>query len=123
MLKSMIQHGPPPTSPSRARVLDVDALRGFALLGIFFVNITFMASAYPGNLVNDPHFVTPADSIARFLTTTLFSMKFYLLFSFLFGYSFVLQMEAADRAGASFAPRMVRRAIGLFALGVGHIVL
>ena len=101
----------------------MDVLRGFALLGIFFVNITFMASAYPGNLVNDPQFASSADVVARFLTTTLFSMKFYLLFSFLFGYSFVLQMEAANRAGASFVPRMVRRVAGLFAIGVGHIVL
>ena len=107
----------------RRRVHDVDALRGFALLGIYLVNITFMASAYPGNLVNDPSFSTPIDNAARFLVTALFSMKFYLLFSFLFGYSFVLQMDAAERVGASFVPRMLRRSLGLFILGVGHIVL
>lgn len=105
------------------RVHDVDALRGFALLGIFVVNITFMASAYPGNLVDDPSFSTPIDAAARFLVAALFSMKFYLLFSFLFGYSFVLQMNAAKRAGAAFVPRMLRRAVGLFVIGVGHIVL
>src|SRR5699024_6337981 len=40
-----------------------------------------------------------------------------------FGYSFVLQMDAAERVGASFVPRMLRRSLGLFILGVGHIVL
>src|SRR5690606_8857996 len=105
------------------RVHDVDALRGFALLGIFVVNITFMASGYPGNLVDDPAFSGPLDAAARFVVATLFSMKFYLLFSFLFGYSFVLQVEAAGRAGAAFVPRMLRRVLGLFVLGVGHIVL
>lgn len=105
------------------RVHDVDALRGFALLGIFAVNITFMASAYPGNLVEDPSFSSPLDEAARFVVAALFSMKFYLLFSFLFGYSFVLQMDAAERAGAAFVPRMMRRVVGLFVLGVGHIVL
>lgn len=105
------------------RIHDVDALRGFALLGIFVVNITFMASAYPGNLVEDPAFSSPLDSAARFVVAALFSMKFYLLFSFLFGYSFVLQMEAAKRAGAAFVPRMLRRVVGLFAIGVGHIVI
>ncbi|MDN5746378.1 MAG: DUF418 domain-containing protein [Nocardioidaceae bacterium] len=105
------------------RVHDVDALRGFALLGIFVVNITFMASAYPGNLVDDPNFTAPIDDVARFLVSTLFSMKFYLLFSFLFGYSFVLQMAAAQRAGAAFVPRMLRRSLGLFIIGAGHIVL
>ncbi|HJG80156.1 MAG TPA: DUF418 domain-containing protein [Brevibacterium senegalense] len=105
------------------RVHDVDALRGFALLGIFVVNITFMASAYPGNLVDDPSFSSPIDSVARFLVAVLFSMKFYLLFSFLFGYSFVLQMDASARAGAAFVPRMLRRSLGLFIFGAGHIVL
>ena len=101
----------------------MDALRGFALLGIFVVNITFMASAYPGNLVDDPNFSAPIDAVVRFLVAALFSMKFYLLFSFLFGYSFVLQMDAAGRAGAAFVPRMLRRSLGLFILGAGHIVL
>lgn len=105
------------------RIHDVDALRGFALLGIFVVNITFMASAYPGNLVADPSFSSPVDDIARFVVSALFSMKFYLLFSFLFGYSFVLQIDAAQRAGVAFAPRMLRRILGLFTLGAGHIVL
>jgi len=110
------------TAPPR-RIHDVDALRGFALLGIFVVNITFMASAYPGNLVDDPLFSTPPDDAARLIVAVLFSMKFYLLFSFLFGYSFVLQMESAQRAGQAFAPRMLRRILGLFLLGAAHIVL
>ncbi|WP_132476350.1 DUF418 domain-containing protein [Rhodococcus sp. SMB37] len=119
----MSQHATAEGPVESGRVHDVDAVRGFALLGIFVVNITFMASAYPGNLVNDPSFSTPIDDAARFLVAALFSMKFYLLFSFLFGYSFVLQMDAAERAGASFVPRMLRRSLGLFLLGVGHIVL
>ena len=113
----------PRTSTTSTRVHDVDALRGFALLGIFVVNITFMASAYPGNLVTDPDFASGFDEAARFVVAALFSMKFYLLFSFLFGYSFVLQMDAAERAGRAFVPRMLRRVLGLFVLGVGHIVL
>src|SRR5699024_4206850 len=38
-------------------------------------------------------------------------------------YSFVLQIDAAERAGVRFVPRMLRRVLELFALGVGHIVL
>ena len=105
------------------RVHDVDALRGVALLGILVVNITFMASAYPGNLVEDPAFSTPIDSVARFTVAALFSMKFYLLFSFLFGYSFVLQLESARRAGRAFVPRMLRRLGGLLVLGTLSLVL
>lgn len=123
MVDRMAQQNSSQISTQVGRVHDVDALRGFALLGIFVVNITFMASAYPGNLVDDPNFPALIDGVARFLVAALFSMKFYLLFSFLFGYSFVLQMDAARRAGAAFVPRMLRRSMGLFIIGAGHIVL
>lgn len=108
---------------ARSRVHDVDAIRGFALLGILVVNITFMASAYPSNLVNDPAFSSAFDDAIRFVVDALFSMKFYLLFSFLFGYSFVLQMDAARSAGRDFVPRMLRRTAGLFVIGMAHLVL
>ncbi|MFJ6199828.1 DUF418 domain-containing protein [Micromonospora sp. NPDC092111] len=108
-------------SPVR-RVLDVDALRGFALLGIFAVNVTFMASGYPGNLVTDPDFGSWWDDAVRTFSSIFFDMKFYVLFSFLFGYSFTLQMEAASRAGAAFSARMLRRIGGLFVIGVLHTV-
>jgi uncharacterized protein len=104
------------------RVLDVDAVRGFALLGIFAVNITFMASGFPGNLVTDPRFGSALDDTARALSSVFIDMKFYVLFSFLFGYSFTLQMAAAGRAGASFRARMLRRIGGLFALGALHTI-
>ncbi|MFG1921931.1 DUF418 domain-containing protein [Cryptosporangium sp. NPDC048952] len=105
------------------RIHDVDAVRGFALLGIFAVNVTFMASGYPGNLVHDPTFDSSLDDAVRTLSSVFVDMKFYVLFSFLFGYSFTLQMDAARRAGAEFRPRMLRRIAGLFALGVLHIVV
>ncbi|MFB9684051.1 DUF418 domain-containing protein [Amycolatopsis plumensis] len=112
-----------PLTAGKTRVHDVDALRGFALLGIFIVNITFMASGYPGSLVTDPAFSSTFDDVVRGLSSVFVDMKFYLLFSFLFGYSFTLQVQAAARADAAFAPRMLRRIAGLFALGVLHIVL
>ena len=110
-------------APAGQRLHDVDAVRGFALLGIFVVNITFMASGYPGNLVSDPAFSSLFDNLARGLSAVFVDMKFYILFSFLFGYSFTLQMESAERAGAAFGPRMLRRIAGLFILGALHTVL
>ncbi|WP_018215980.1 DUF418 domain-containing protein [Salinispora vitiensis] len=110
-------------APAGQRLHDVDAVRGFALLGIFVVNITFMASGYPGNLVPDPAFSSLFDDLARDVSAVFVDMKFYILFSFLFGYSFTLQMESAERAGAAFGPRMLRRIAGLFILGALHTVL
>ncbi|BCL14484.1 DUF418 domain-containing protein [Micromonospora sagamiensis] len=104
------------------RLLDVDAVRGFALLGIFVVNVTFMASGYPGNLVTDPGFGSGLDNAVRTFSSVFVDMKFYVLFSFLFGYSFTLQMEAASRAGAAISARMLRRIGGLLVLGALHTV-
>jgi uncharacterized protein len=105
------------------RIADIDALRGFALFGILMVNITYLASAYRGTGLEDPGFDSPADRAVRFLLAMLFEAKSYLLFSFLFGYSFTLQMESAERGGARFAPRFLRRLAALFVLGAFHAVV
>jgi uncharacterized protein len=105
---------------ARTRIQDIDALRGFALLGILIVNITFAASGFPIHLAKDPAYDSWIDHTVHWLSSAFVDMKFYLLFSFLFGYSFQLQLEAAQRAGAAFRPRMLRRLGGLFVLGVLH---
>lgn len=105
-----------------ARIPEVDALRGFALLGILLVNATMMASPYaPGGTV-DPD-ATALDRTVEGVVQALVVGKFYLMFSFLFGYSFTLQQDSAARDGASAAPRMLRRSLGLFVLGLLHAVL
>ncbi|GGY43068.1 DUF418 domain-containing protein [Streptomyces tanashiensis] len=108
---------------SGTRLAQVDALRSFALLGILMVNITYMASAYHGSGLEDPGLGGPVSETVRRLVAVFFEAKFFLLFSFLFGYSFTLQMDSADRCGARFTPRFLRRLTGLFAFGVVHAVV
>lgn len=105
---------------NQSRLLNVDALRGFALLGILAVNIWLFADPYFASGMNNPPYAGALDVAVRFVVALLFETKFYLLFSFLFGYSFTLQMAAAERAGAAFRPRMLRRSAGLVMLGVLH---
>ncbi|MGB3816728.1 DUF418 domain-containing protein [Achromobacter pulmonis] len=105
------------------RLAHVDALRGFALLGILVVNIGVFASPFYASGIVDPAFARPWDQAVRWLVAWLFETKFYLLFSFLFGYSFTLQISAAERAGVAFGPRFLRRLAGLAALGLAHAVL
>ncbi|MFI6819102.1 DUF418 domain-containing protein [Nonomuraea sp. NPDC050328] len=105
------------------RLDSVDALRGFALLGILLVNIAYLASGYRMAGLPEPGFSSPADWGVRWGVTLLVENKFYLLFSFLFGYSFTLQMASAARRGAGFTPMFLRRLGGLFVLGVAHSVL
>lgn len=105
------------------RLAHVDALRGFALFGILIVNIGVFSSPFYGAGMADPAYSRPVDLAVRWLIAWLFETKFYLLFSFLFGYSFTLQMSAAERSQAAFAPRFLRRLAGLALLGLAHAVL
>ncbi|WP_200808805.1 DUF418 domain-containing protein [Brevundimonas sp. SH203] len=57
------------------------------------------------------------------IVSGVFELKFYLLFSVLFGYSLTLQMQSAAKARASFFPRILRRQAGLFVIGLMHAVL
>ncbi|MFF5447186.1 DUF418 domain-containing protein [Streptomyces sp. NPDC012888] len=105
--------------PQHARVQEVDALRGFALAGILLVNVLTMSG--PVGLVGG----RPdggADTVALWLVNFLAQSKFYPIFSFLFGYSFTLQMASAERVGARVGPRTLRRLFGLFLLGALHAV-
>jgi uncharacterized protein len=101
----------------------VDALRGFALLGILVVNIASFSSTYYGVGVPDPMAQSALERAALLVRTLVFETKFYLLFSFLFGYSFTLQMRAAERDGKPFAPRLLRRLGALWVIGLLHAVV
>ncbi|MFC4115283.1 DUF418 domain-containing protein [Nonomuraea zeae] len=106
-------------TPLAGRVHEVDVVRGFALAGILVANIGFFAD--PGYAV-EGSMPIPDGPVALAITAFVLT-KFYVIFSFLFGYSFTLQMRAAERAGASVRARTLRRCLGLFVIGVLHGVL
>ncbi|MFJ8404956.1 DUF418 domain-containing protein [Streptomyces microflavus] len=112
---------PAAVMPGPHRIVEVDALRGFALCGIFLANVLVMAGI-EGRGGDGPS-ASGLDQAAHWLVMMLVQTKFYLLFSFLFGYSTTLQMDSAERDGVPFAPRMLRRLLGLFVLGALHAVL
>ncbi|MFD3719695.1 DUF418 domain-containing protein [Streptomyces sp. NPDC058674] len=106
----------------RLRISELDALRGFALLGILLVNALMMAGPYALSGVDDPDASLLGRTVEG-LVQTFVAGKFYLLFSFLFGYSFTLQLASAEGDGARPVPRLLRRSLGLFVLGALHAVL
>lgn len=113
----------PKSQVSPNRIDLVDGLRGFAVLGILMVNIAYFATAYLPELgLDNPNSESWLDAAAELSVSLFFEAKFYILFSFLFGYSFVLQMQSAERQGAKFSSRMLRRLLGLFVLGALHAV-
>lgn len=92
-----------------------DRLRGIALLGIVVVNAPLLGISVDG--FTPQSLSTVWDKIAVFFVIALAQSKFYLLFSFLFGYSaaFILRDNShADRR------RFVRRLIGLLVIGLVH---
>jgi uncharacterized protein len=104
-------------SASRAREGFVDALRGFALLGIVLVNVPFLALSPEGYTL--AALATPLDRAAAFFTVAFAQAKFYLLFAFLFGYSLSFLLDRDDDAQrACFR----RRLWGLGLLGALHAV-
>ncbi|MSO47679.1 MAG: DUF418 domain-containing protein [Thermoleophilia bacterium] len=101
-----------------ARLAFPDRLRGLALLGIIVVNAPFLAISSSG--YTQDSIAAWWDLVAAFLVITLAQGKFYLLFSFLFGYStlFIVRTSAAaDRQ------RYRRRLVGLAVLGLAHAML
>ena len=68
------------------RDIAPDVLRGFALLGILIVNIQFMG-LHSEEGVRGEWLSGAVNGSAGFIMAALFAGKFYLLFSFLFGYS------------------------------------
>ncbi|MEO3888499.1 DUF418 domain-containing protein [Nonomuraea sp. B5E05] len=113
----------PDARTAAARIVSVDALRGFSLLGILVVNIAFLASGYRMAGLAEPAFDSPFDWAVRWFVTMFVENKFYLLFSFLFGYSFTLQLDSAARQGRAFRPMFLRRLAGLLLIGLAHAVL
>lgn len=120
-MNNVVPHNTAPDPQLTAsRVVELDALRAFALLGILCVNIWFFADPFVMTGNSNPDFQSAQDVAVRFAVTVFFEAKFYILFSFLFGYSFVLQWASAVSAGQSEVPRTLRRAAGLVIIGLFH---
>ena len=105
------------------RIQIVDILRGFALFGILFVNMTIFSRPIQAILFPiDP--TTPwFDLAAEWLIHFLGEGKFYALFSMLFGLGLTLQMERIEGRGGRFVPLYLRRLLVLLGIGIVHAFL
>ena len=106
------------TQISEARDSAPDVLRGFALLGIIMVNLAFFSND-PSEGIGKESMSGIGNSLAGFLVFTLFEGKFFLIFSFLFGYSshYIIGLNGKN------TPRWIRRAVVLIIFGVFHFSL
>jgi uncharacterized protein len=109
-----------PVSPGE-RIAALDVIRGFALLGIFIMNMpAFNSSVFAGadgsHLFNDWW-----DRGMEQARTLLFDGKFNSMFSFLFGVGFTIQLERLRRNDPTHANAIyLRRLLVLLLVGVVH---
>jgi uncharacterized protein len=108
----------PASSVAPPRDTAVDALRGFALFGIILVNVPFFA--YP--IYEGPVIETLQDRLVFAALSALAIGKFFLIFSFLFGFGFATTIRADAKAGRASGPRFARRLAALAAFGLLHAV-
>ncbi len=101
-----------------ARATEVDTIRSLALLGICVVNVPFLAQPLD-RMLERPIGI---DLTAQIAVEWLFQGKFFILFSFLFGWGLAIQMASSQRAGVSGTARFLKRLIGLAVIGVAHAV-
>ena len=106
------------------RLASVDALRGFALLGILAMNIVGFAWPWPayGNPLRGGGF-EGFDRAVWFFNHLVFEGKMMTIFSMLFGAGLVLMSDRALARGASLRGVYYRRVLWLLCFGAVHAYL
>lgn len=114
---------PGPTKPGD-RIVSLDALRGFALLGILVINVWLfgMPSAVDKNPVVFGDLTGP-NYAAWFVSHVFFEVKFMTLFTVLFGAGIVLFTDSKERKGQPALKLHYRRTLLLLLIGLGHAYL
>ncbi|MCM3586558.1 DUF418 domain-containing protein [Mesobacillus maritimus] len=105
------------------RIMTIDIIRGFALFGIFLVNMPafhspiFMKSRYGQGME-----YSGVDYWLDVLFALFVEMKFFTIFSFLFGLGFYIFMNRSEEKGLKCKALYLRRIFALLLFGLIHVV-
>ena len=114
------REAPKPIDASE-RVQEIDIVRGFALLGIFIMNMPTMASSPWAGGDGSHAFPMWWDRAAEIGRDVLFSGKFNSMFSLLFGVGFTIQLARLEaKLGSRGLWIYARRLLILMAFGLLH---
>ncbi|MFM9959112.1 MAG: DUF418 domain-containing protein [Phycisphaerales bacterium] len=106
------------------RITAIDAVRGFALLGILCVNIQSFAEPFGMFVLPElPAGATAADLVSFYFVKIFCESKFYPLFAMLFGFGLMMQADRARGRGTSYWGPGIRRYVFLGFLGLLHGLL
>ncbi|MFC4403215.1 DUF418 domain-containing protein [Gracilibacillus xinjiangensis] len=104
----------------KQRLIWIDAARGFAVFGIFIVNLPTFNGPYflYGNGMN--YWGEGEPGIWQAIIDIFFQASFYSLFSFLFGFGMQIIFENLRNKGISPRKTMARRQVLLLVVGIVH---
>lgn len=104
------------------RIEALDVVRGFALLGIFLMNIEWFNRPISTMGQGMPRGLTGVDWLASWFVTYFVQGKFWMIFSLLFGMGFAVMLVRAERAGRPFIRVYLRRILALAVFGAVHYI-
>ncbi|EDL64043.1 DUF418 domain-containing protein [Bacillus sp. SG-1] len=106
----------------KERILSLDVIRGFSLLGIFIINMISFHSPF---LYIDQYtwWKAPGDQQVFPWIDILVQASFYPLFAMLFGYGLAVQQMRSLQRGTNFYPLAIRRLVVLLFIGSVHAFL
>jgi uncharacterized protein len=94
----------------QSRIEVVDAIRGFALLGVFLANVPYDSTVTTNETEN----------FISLLMDLLVHQKFIAIFSILFGFGFYVQLNKTKKATSNFNTYYIKRMAVLFGIGTIH---
>ncbi len=104
------------------RIDVLDALRGFAVFGMFIINIrVFSGYSYISEEIRNNLLLAGWNTTFDRIHYVFFNAKFYTLFALLFGIGFAIQLTRGSSAGNSFILRYSRRLFFLLLIGLVHL--
>ncbi|WP_087973329.1 DUF418 domain-containing protein [Oceanobacillus rekensis] len=113
----MQQFGPAKESN---RLVWIDAARGFAIFGIFIVNIGAFSAPYFMHGGAEDVWSSPVDRFSQGFIDIFFQASFYTLFSILFGFGIQLLKSRLVARNANVRSFLFRRLIILIGIGIFH---
>jgi uncharacterized protein len=108
--------------PPRERVVTLDVLRGFALLGVLLGNLYYLYSLRVTAKGPETD-LSLADHAAQWFMRVGVQSRAQTLLCLLFGFGFAMQLLRAEQRGERFAPIYLRRVAALFVIGWLHVLL
>lgn len=106
----------------KSRIEIIDALRGFALLGIILIHCIEHFEIFRP-IASDSPLAAPSDDWVSDTVHFLIGGKAYSIFALLFGYSFFIQMNSKAQLGQDFRSTFIWRLAILFVLGMLHSLI